>query len=178
MNSDELISISRQGLELGRLSVDEATELLHVGFLLPTDQFWTDPSPQPRPLCELEETPSAVSPGWLGRAKASVVTTTGVVLRGAGHVTGKVSRTIRSPLWGAVAAKLLGHYVPRLRELIALRMRATARTTQAALKDEAFLRKLFGAVYDCFPRPLHRFVSDQVFIEYCLKHRRKLLERS
>jgi hypothetical protein len=51
----------------------------------------------------------------------------------------------------------------------------TSRTTQAALKDEEFLRKLFGAVYDCLPKPAKRFVSEPAFLEFCFKHQRKLL---
>jgi len=46
---------------------------------------------------------------------------------------------------------------------------------EAALEDEIFLRKLFGAFYDCLPKAVYRFVSEHAFIDYCLRHRRKLL---
>ena len=96
---------------------------------------------------------------------------------GAGHVTSKVSKTILGgpSLVSAVMTKVLDDYAPTLRERIATQMAATVQTTQDALRDEVFLRKLFGAVHDCLPRPVHRFVSEHVFIEYCLKHRNKLL---
>ena len=177
MNPDDVICISRQGLELGKLSVREAAELLRAEFLLPTDEFWASASPERRLLSELHKAPSSVSPGWLARAKTSVVTTTGAVVQGAGHSTSKVSETIRGgpTLVGAVVTKVLDDYVPTLRERSATQLKATVQTTQDALRDEVFLRKLFGAVHDCLPKPVHRFVSEHVFIEYCLKHRHKLL---
>jgi hypothetical protein len=177
LNSDDLICISRQGLELGELPVWDATELLRAGFLLPTDEFWTAANPERHLLSELDNALS-VSPGWLKRAKASVVTATGAVVQGAGQITSKVSATIRRgpTLIGAVATKVLEDYAPTLRERVAAQMKATVHTTRAALRDEVFLRKLFGAVYDCLPKPVYRFVSERAFIEYCLKHRRKLLD--
>ena len=178
LDPDALICISRQGLELGKLPVRETAELLRAGFLLPTDEFWTNAGPEKRLLSELDKLRSSDSPGWLQRAKTSVATTTGAVVHGAGHITSKVSRTIRggSTLVGAVATKVLDDYAPTLRERIARQMKATVQTTQAALRDEVFLRKLFGAVYDCLPKPVHRFVAEQAFVEYCLKHRRKLID--
>jgi hypothetical protein len=178
LNPDDLISISRQGLDLGELSVWDATELLRVEFLLPTDEFWTDASPERHLLSELDHAPAAASHRWLQRAKTSVVTTTSAVVQGAGQITSKVTATIRGgpALIGTVATKVLEDYAPTLRERVAAQMKATVQTTQTALRDEAFLRKLFGAVYDCLPKPVYRFVSEPAFIEYCLKHRRKLLD--
>jgi hypothetical protein len=178
LNPDDLVCISRQGLEFGEASVGDVVELLRAGFLLPTDEFWTAANPERRPLSELESAPSGVSHGWLQRAKTSVVTATGAVVKGAGHIRSKVSTTIREgpTQIGAIATKVLEDYVPTLRERIAAQMKATVQTTQAALRDEVFLRKLFGAVYDCLPKPVYRFVSEHAFIEYCLKHRRKLLD--
>jgi hypothetical protein len=37
------------------------------------------------------------------------------------------------------------------------------------------MRKTFGAVYDCLPKPVYRFVSEAAFIEFCMARRRKLL---
>jgi hypothetical protein len=177
LNPDQLICITRQGLELGELPVRDATELLRVGFLLPNDEFCSSTNPERQLLSELNHALSTTSPGWLQRAKTSVVTATGAVVQGAGNITTKVSATIRGgpTLVGVIATKVLEDYAPTLRERIAAQMQSTVQTTQAALRDEAFLRKLFGAVYDCLPKPVYRFVSEQAFIEYCLKHRRKLL---
>ena len=178
LNPDDLICISRQGLELGELPVRDATELLRAEFLLPTDEFWTAANLERHLLSELDNATSGVSSGWLQRARTSVVTVTAVVVQGAGHITSKVSATIRGGpgLIGTVATKVLEDYAPTLRERVAAQMKATVQTTQAALRDEVFLRKLFGAVYDCLPKPVYRFVSERAFIEYCLKHRRKLLD--
>jgi hypothetical protein len=38
------------------------------------------------------------------------------------------------------------------------------------------MRKLFGATYDCLPKPVYRFVSEQAFIEFCMERRRELLD--
>lgn len=177
MSSDDLISISRQGLELGKLSLCEATELLRVGFLLPTDECWTDGSTERWPLSKLTHLPAEGRTGWLKRAKTSVVTTTGAVMERAGQITGQVSASIRRrrSLLGEVTTKVLGDYLPRLRVLVATQTKGMVRTTKEALEDEMFLRKLFGAVYDCLPKPVYRFVSERAFIDYCLRHRRKLL---
>jgi len=178
LRPDELVYMSRRVLELGELPVRDATELLRVEFLLPTDEFWTAASPERHLLSELDNAPSGVSSGWLQRARTSVVTATAVVVQGAGHITSKVSATIRGgpALIGTVATKVLEDYAPTLRERVVAQMKTTVQTTQSALRDEVFLRKLFGAVYDCLPKPVYRFVSEPAFIEYCLKHRRKLLD--
>jgi hypothetical protein len=175
-NPDDLICISRQGLELGTLPVRDAIELLRAGFLLPADEFAPAATSERHLLSEL--IPSGASPGWLQRAKASVVTSSTAVVQGAGRITSKVSEKIRGgpTLVSAVATKVLEDYAPTLRDRVAAQMKSTVQTTQAALRDEVFLRKLFGAVYDCLPKPVYRFVSERAFIDYCLKHRRKLLD--
>ena len=37
--------------------------------------------------------------------------------------------------------------------------------------------KVFGAAYDCLPKPVSRFVPEQQFIAFCMKHRAQLLQR-
>jgi hypothetical protein len=177
MNSDDLICISRQGLELGKLSVGEAGELLRIGFLLPTDECWTRASAEHRRLCELNSLPAGDRPGWLKQAKTSMVATTSAVMERAGKITGQVTESIRRrrSVIGGATTKVLEDYAPRLRERVAAQMQTMVQTTKEALEDEVFLRKLFGAVYDCLPKPVYRFVSERAFIAYCLKHRRKLL---
>jgi hypothetical protein len=49
------------------------------------------------------------------------------------------------------------------------------KSTSTALRDEVFLRKLFGAVYDTLPKPIYRFVSEEAFLTFCFKHQRRLL---
>ena len=47
--------------------------------------------------------------------------------------------------------------------------------TGVALRDDELLRKVFGAVYDTLPKPVRRFVGEETFIEFCFKHRQRLL---
>jgi hypothetical protein len=77
----------------------------------------------------------------------------------------------------AVAAEqMLEGYLPKLRELVGRNFEQSFHVAKSALRDETFLRRLFGAVYDCLPRPARRFVGEEFFVEFCLKHRRKLLD--
>jgi hypothetical protein len=46
---------------------------------------------------------------------------------------------------------------------------------QAAMRDDEFMRKLFGATYDCLPKPVYRFVKEEAFIQFCMERRGKLL---
>jgi hypothetical protein len=45
---------------------------------------------------------------------------------------------------------------------------------QAAIRDEAVLRKVFGALYDCLPAPVRRFVPEGAFVNFCMDHRLRL----
>jgi hypothetical protein len=38
------------------------------------------------------------------------------------------------------------------------------------------MRKLFGAAYDCLPRPVQRFVGEEKFVNFCMQRRQKLLQ--
>lgn len=116
MNSDDPICISRQGLELGHLSVGEARELLQIGFLLPTDECWTHASAERRRLCELNALPAGARPGWLEQAKTSMVATTSAVMDRAGKITGQVTESIRrrQSVIGTATTKVLEDYAPRI----------------------------------------------------------------
>jgi hypothetical protein len=76
-----------------------------------------------------------------------------------------------------VASRLLDDFGPRLRELTQSQLKErVVDSTSKALRDEAFLRKMFGAIYDCLPKPIHRFVGEEAFVAYCLRNRRRFLE--
>jgi hypothetical protein len=51
----------------------------------------------------------------------------------------------------------------------------SAAHAQAALRDDEFMRKVFGATYDCLPRPVRRFMTEPAFIQFCLERRWELL---
>jgi len=162
---------------LGVLPATDVDELFTAGFLRATDEFWTDQDPVHRPLNELTSSDSQKDASWLVRAKDSVVAAGGVVRQQASHVANKLSVAVvgNKTLVAAATNRVLEDYLPALRVQVAKKLNESVQTTGAALRDEAFLRKLFGAVYDCLPKPVRRFVQEGAFIEFCLKHRRKLL---
>lgn len=74
-----------------------------------------------------------------------------------------------------VVDRMLEDYLPHLTGLVTGALKKTMRSAETALHDEVFLRKLFGAVYDVIPKPIRRFVGEEMFIEFCLRHKQKLL---
>jgi hypothetical protein len=74
----------------------------------------------------------------------------------------------------AASRRLLEDYVPRIRQELAKQLAQGAVQARTALEDEAALRKVFGAIYDCLPKPVCRFVSEQQFIEFCVERKRLL----
>ena len=170
------IHIARAGIELGVLDCDDAIELLRAGFLQPTDEFWSDENQQPRPVLELPVTENSAN--WLGRTKSSIAKIGGNVAShavGAAAKVSSVARTKKAAL-SAVTDRLLEDYLPFLHEQVAATLQQTVGSAKSALQDEVFLRKLFGAVYDCLPKAVQRFVAEGAFVEFCLKHRRRLLD--
>lgn len=171
------IYIAREELELGMFASDDALELLHAGFLLPQDSFWSDHSTVRRPLSGLKEYLETLEPSVLERFKTGVRTAAEAVIEGASVVQQKVGAMTgnrRADLNYAKAVVLEG-YLPRIKEEVTARLRHTAHSASAALRDEVFMRKLFGAVYDTLPRPVCRFVTEEGFIEFCFRHRDRLL---
>ena len=142
-----------------------------------TDEFWTEQDPVRRPLSELASLASRKDASLLVRATDSVAAASGAVRQQASQVARKLSAIVARNKASVTAAtnRVLEDYLPALRLHVASKLNESVRTTSAALRDEAFLRKLFGAVYDCLPKPVRRFVQEGHFIEFCLKHRRRLL---
>jgi len=160
------------------LSAAEAGELLAAGLLRPDDEFWTDADPTRRPLKELLQPVSAKDTSWLVRAKNSATAVGGTIREQAFNVAGKLSILARRNKDAVAIAtdRILEDYLPTLRQQVAQHLQKSVDTTKSAVKDEVFMRKLFGAVYDCLPKPVYRFVKEEAFVEFCFKHRRKLLD--
>ena len=175
MNEVEL-HIAREGIELGVLPACDARELVAVGFLRATDEYWNQNDPTRRPLSQL---PMRVPKGsLLARVKSSAAAIGGTVREQASNAAQKLSglaRRNKAAVQGA-SERMLEDFLPALRQQIARRLEQPVQATKAAVQDEVFMRKLFGAVYDCLPKPVYRFVGEAAFIEFCLKHRRKLLD--
>jgi hypothetical protein len=179
------LNILRDGQELGALTDADARELLKAGFLKSTDEFWVEQpeqrqveQPEQRQtLALLPEQSPEVHASWLDRAKASADTASRTVQAQAASVAGKVTTFVRrqQTILTASTTIALEGYLPELRRMVGERLDKMVGATQAALRDEVFLRKLFGAVYDCLPRPVCRFVSEPAFVEFCFKHRDRLL---
>lgn len=169
--ANDRIQVARGSLELGVQSQAEADELLRVGFLSPTDSFCADESQAWPPLTRL----SRVPPSTAGRL-ATVKEATGNVGTRATRVadkvisvTGRGGSAVRVTAW-----RRLEDYLPRIRDSVTS---APAKTTSAIdlnFRDENFLRKLLGAASDTLPGPGRRFVGEEAFIEFCLKHRGRL----
>jgi hypothetical protein len=170
----EPIHIVRMGQELGVLDREDALELLRAGFLRSTDEFWTDDYLERRSLTALLDMPPAAEGSILKRARAGAAAASKVIAT----TTHGLRRSVGATHKLAVAAqkKALEDYLPYMREQVVPALASSSRTAQMALKDDEFLHKLFGAMYDCLPKPVTRFVTETVFIEFCFKHRRRLLE--
>lgn len=71
---------------------------------------------------------------------------------------------------------MLVAFVPQIRKLVSsqLVMQSVARI-EVAIHDDDFMRKLFGATYDCLPKSVYRFASEEVFIQFCMERRKELL---
>ena len=171
------LHILREGEELGSLSAAEARELLAVGFLRPSDEFWIDVATEVLPLEKLFASASNRRPPLLARAKSSVVAAGGAARTGAVKISRNVAALVKKQqkIATATATLVLEDYVPNLRNLASDNLVKMLRSAESALADEKFLRKLFGAVYDCLPKPARRFVAEASFVEFCLKHRHHLL---
>ena len=175
--SDEIV-IAREELELGRLPVEDAMELIRAGFLLPSDEWWTDHDATRKRLSELAPDDPEAAAGWSARARQLATGANEAVRRG----MSKVGRALLGATTKSRSATkrasdlLLSGYIPRLQGFVRhLLAQEFAIKATSALNDEVFLRKLFGALYDCLPKPVLRFVDEPAFIAFCFERRRELL---
>ena len=173
------LHIIRDGQELGVLTAKDARELLEAGFLKPTDEYWVDEPDRRQALALFPEQDLRSRAPWLTRAKASVTTAGQTVQTQATNITGKLSALVRNQQAAIAASTALAleGYLPQLRKIVNERLSKMVGGTQSALRDETFLRKLFGAAYDCLPKPVCRFVNETTFVEFCLRHRNRLLNQ-
>jgi len=175
------VLIARDGTELGTLAESEVTELLEAGFLRITDVYRIPESPEWRPLShwETRSEHQANRRPWLKKAASSITSATGALGAGAGVVTNKVSSyvTVRKTALAVTIRRVLQDYLPEIRKSVAAQLIARpALAVRSAMHNDALLQQLFGAVYDCLPKPVRRFVPESAFIEFCLLNRRKLFD--
>lgn len=161
------------------LSGNDVRELLRAGFLRQTDLCWTETNPEPRPLSTMIDIRPGGAGGWLEWARVSVSSTGKTVQRQTTKLLKTASAAARRPQTALAkpVSRLLEDYVPRLRDLANAQLKDRFFTAaKSTMQDEPFLRRLFGAVYDCLPKPVRRFVAEEKFVAFCLERRRQLLE--
>jgi hypothetical protein len=173
-----LLQIARVEVELGTLTEDEAAEMLGAGFLSQTDLYRADGTEEWKPLYELKHEPEPKSVFSLKGAQEKLAAAGGAAMSQATLLTQKLKHAAtrgKSQLTTS-SSRLLESYTPQIEKLVAMQMvkRGVART-QAALRDDEFMRKVFGATYDCVPKPVCRFVTEEAFIKFCMQHRQRLL---
>jgi hypothetical protein len=174
-----LLYIARDEIELGKLPEAEALELLDSGFLRTTDLCWTEGMSDWKPLGELPATlPPTGKPGFIKSAGRKAGAAAGTLISGATRVTKKIKSLQRAgqDLLTDSARHALDGFAPQLRKIISRQIVGQpVAKVRSMIHDEEFMRKFFGATYDCLPRPVYRFVPEAVFVDYCLQRRRELL---
>jgi len=172
--------IARGDEELTALDESEVRELLREGFLLPTDRYWIEGMAAWEELRELELNPGPQSRSSalmeLARQKAS--TTSQAAAAQASRLTQRLRSLAargKDQLTDSTS-RLLDSFTPQIQKLVAHQLVKLSLTrVQAAMRDDEFMRKLFGATYDCLPKPIYRFVKEEAFIQFCMERRQKLL---
>lgn len=170
------IRLFRQDAELGVLSPEDVRALLQVGFLKQTDEFSLGDSPERKPLSEFpgatEET------GWLTRAAVLARAAKETMTQAADAVSKKVQSFAQSgqAVTANAVDKMLEGFLPQIRALVQKVVQSAPMVAaRTKLRDDEFMTKVFGATYDCLPKPVQRFVSEPQFLEFCRKHRARLL---
>jgi len=180
--ADSEIQVLRDGEVLGSLPKEDVLELLRLGFFRPDDHYSSAEMIASRPLSELassiEEERLDQQSSWLERARQTVADTTNSLAHSARETAGRLRSlaTGTPPALTRATNKFLEGYLPQIRTAVS---RVTAIRPMQALRvgvqDEEVMRKTFGAVYDCLPRPVCRFISEERFITFCLERRNGLL---
>ena len=178
--------IARGDADLGTMTEAETAGLLRAGFLLPTDLYWTDGMADWRPLAEFRPEPgNQTGPAaWMELAKQSVVNASEAAVSQAARFTSRLKS-----LTGAGKSRLtvstnqmLEAFTPQIQKLVAGQLvehlKHSVDRAQAAIHDDDFMRKVFGATYDCLPKPIYRFVKEEAFIQFCMERRQKLFAPS
>lgn len=177
---DRPLRITRDAIELGTLPEAEARELLQLGLLKPGDLFFFEGLAEPAPLAELDEVlMSAERRSWFAAARESVTNVAVGAASSAGSVAGKLKSLVatRPANFPEATGRLLDGYSAQLKKVLAsLGDSRPLQAIRSGVRDDETMRKVFGAAYDCLPRPVCRFVAEERFIAYCMQHRSRLLD--
>ena len=173
-----MLHIARIEKELGTLTEGEAVEMLQTGFLSPEDLYRVEGAAEWKPLSALRLESGIKSPSTLDLARQKLVAAGNAAASQATQFAEKLKHVATRSKAGLTdsASRMLDSYVPQIHNLVAVQLAAQSLTrAQAAMRDDEFMRKVFGATYDCLPRPVARFIGEEEFIQFCLERRRKLL---
>jgi hypothetical protein len=175
---NRMLHIARVENELGTLTDHEALEMLEAGFLSPDDLYRAEGSSNWKPLAELTFKATAQPTSALRRAQQKLAATGGAAVSQAVQFTQKLKSAVargKDHLTDSTRG-MLDSYTPQIRKLVENQLvQRSVTNAKSALHDDEFMRKVFGATYDCLPKPIHRFVAEQAFIEFCLERRQRLL---
>jgi len=153
-------------------------ELLREGFLLPSDLYWTEGMEDWEELRKLELGTEHRSIALMELARQKVSTTSQAAAAQASKLTHRM-RSLAARGKGQLTdstSRLLDSFTPQIQKLVAHQLVKQSLTrVQTAMRDDEFMRKLFGATYDCLPKPVYRFVKEEAFIQFCMERRQKLL---
>lgn len=172
--------IARGVTELGPLTQNEVRELLRDGFLLPADLYWEAGMAK---WAELHEFDSAQPPAPKGAAlDAFAERKISSVGKSAAARAADLTRKLQSLVGrgqnrlSSATGGVLDSFSPQIQKLVARQLvQQSVVRVQEAVHDDEFMRKFFGAIYDCLPKPVYRFVTEQAFIRYCMKRRLRML---
>jgi hypothetical protein len=173
------IHIARDEEELGRFTTEEVTELLVAGFFRSSDRYWMPGMIDWLPIGEVfspakEKAVPALAAlhRRLGETSASLAANVSRVVK---HV--KVGATQTGQAVSKTKERLLEKQLPAFQKLLADQLKdKPLAAAKSALHNEEVMRKAFGALYDCLPKPVCRFISEDAFIRFCLEHRERLLK--
>ena len=175
------VLIARDGVELGMLSESEVRELLAAGFLLPTDTCQNERESERKQLIEFGAGIKRYGQAahWLKQTTQSISSTTGNMTNKAIVATGKATSFVlgRKAALNRGTRRILEDYIPEIKKLVGARVIAKpALALRSAIRNDELMRNVFGAVHDCLPRPIRRFVPESIFIEFCLLNKGKLFD--
>ncbi len=175
------IRIARDGEELGTFTSNEVGELLAGGFLKSADMYWMPGLPDWQLIGEAFKAadPSSTPSGWLTIVRHQVVERSSDVVARVGELVERVRAGTAEggQSLSKVRQMILEEQLPYLQKLLAAQLKdKPLAATRNVWQNDELMGKAFGALYDCLPKPVCRFIAEEAFVHFCLEHRERLLK--